>query len=510
MKIVFIAITVENLGIEFLSSFLKSKGHEVELVFDPRLFATEALVSKGLEKIFDITDEIVKQVNEKNPDIIGFSVFTCNYQRSLFLARKIKKVNKKTPIIFGGIHPTCVPEKVIKENCVDIVCVGEGEQAMWELLESLERGKMRTDIRNLWFKKGKKIIKNPLRPLIADLDSLPFPDKKLFYDIHRASITNDYYTTSSRGCPFACTYCANNVLRGIFRGLGRPVRRRSPKNIVDELVWAKKQFPLRQVTFVDDVFVEDVAWLKNFAKDYKKRVGLPYVMITHPLFITDEIVKLLVNSGCYFSVLGIQSASERTRREVLKRYEKNSDIIKAAAICHRHKLLFSIDHIFNIPREGVEEQEEAIRLYNQIRPTIINSYWLQYFPKTEIIQTAIKEGIIKKSMVPKIEEGKTNTSVVVGIGNKDTFSPDLLYTNFQFFFLLLSFLPKKFTDLVIEKKWYLLRFKPPMFLNIFVKFFVSIAEKRGSVYGGLIKSTLHFMKANLILKWHYKFLKGGL
>ncbi len=504
MKIVFVAIAVENLAIEFLSSYLKQNGHEVELVFDPRLFATEAIASKGLEQFFDITKEIVKQIEEKKPDIVGFSVFTCNYQRSLLLAREIKKANKDLPILFGGIHPTCVPERVIKEECIDIVCVGEGEDALLELLNSFEEGKTKTDIKNLWFKKGNTVIKNSLRPLIANLDTLPFPDKKLFYDVYSGFITNDYYTTSSRGCPFACTYCANNVLRNVFKGLGKPVRRRSPKNIVDELVWGKKEFPIRQVTFVDDVLVEDVAWLKAFVKDYKKRVNLPYVMITHPLFMTEEIVKLIANSGCYFLLFGIQSASEKTRREILNRYEKNSDIIKASAICKRNGLYFSVDHIFNIPTEGIEEQEEALSLYNEIRPTIINSYWLQYFPKTEIIQTAVEKGIIKKSMVQKIEDGQTNTSVVVGIGNKDTFSPDLIYTNFQFFFLLLPFLSKKFTDLVIKKKWYLSKFKPPMVLNILIKFFISIAEKRGSVYGGIIKTTIYFMKKNLFLKWQYR------
>lgn len=499
MKVVFIAFAVENLPIEFLSSYIKKNGHDIELVFDPCLFATEAVVSKKLEKIFDIGPQVVKQVLEKKPDLIAFSVFTCNYQRSLKIAGEIKR-NSSVPIIFGGIHPTSVPEEVIKEKCVDIVCVGEGEEAMVELLESIGEGKTRTNIKNLWFKKNGKVVRNKCRPLLSDLDNLPFLDKKLFYDIYPGFISNDYYTSSSRGCPFACTYCANNVLRDVYRGLGRPVRRRSPRNIVAELVWAKKEFPIKQVTFVDDVFVEDVKWLKEFVKDYKMKVGLPYVMITHPLFISEEIVKLLKDSGCYFLLFGIQSASERTRREILKRFEKNEDIIKAADICHKYKLLFSVDHIFNIPGEGLKEQEEALILYNHIRPTIINSYWLQYFPRTPIIENAVKQGIIKKEEIEKINKGLTSTSVVVGIGNKDTFSPDLVYTNFQFYFLLLPVLPKWFTENVIKNKWYLSKFKPPMWLNVFVKFFISIAEKRGSVYGGIIRLTLFFARKNILTK----------
>lgn len=504
MKIVFVAIAVDNLAIEFLSGFLKKHGHQVEVVLDPSLFATEAIASKKLAKVFDITDEIVYQVNEMKPDLIGFSVFTFNYQRCLELAKEIKKVNKEIPIIFGGVHPISVPEVVIEEACVDMVCTGEGEYALLELLDSLKGGVKRTDIQNIWFKDKGNVIKNNIRPLIEDLDALPFPDKELFYKIYPGFIRNDYYTASSRGCPFACTYCANNVFQKVFKGLGKPVRRRNPKNMLDELSWAKKKFPIRQVTFVDDVFVQDIRWLKEFVPEYKKKIGLPYIIITHPLFVTPEIVELLSGSGCYFLLFGIQSVSEKTRREVLRRYETNADIERAAKICRKSGLRFSVDHIFNIPGEGIREHEEALKFYNQIRPTVINSYWLQYFPKTEIIATAVKYGIIKQEMVENINKGLTSTSLVVGLGNKDSFSPDLAYANFQFFFMLLPVMPRWFNQWVIKRRLYALPFKPPIVINIAIKFFINLVSKRGSVYFGIIKSTLFFMRRNLALKRNFK------
>jgi len=276
------------------------------------------------------------------------------------------------------------------------------------------------------------------------------------------------------------------------------------ENMVDELAWAKEKFGIKKITFIDDVFGQDQKWLKAFAKDYKKRVGLPYVMITHPLFMSEAIIKLLVDSGCYFLLFGIQSASEKTRREVLKRYETNKDIIRASQSCHKYGLKFSVDHIFSIPKEGLKEQEMALEFYNKIRPSIINSYWLQYFPRTEIIKTAVEEGIIKKNMVAKIEDGLTSTSLVVGLGNKDTFVPERTYANFQFFFMILPVLPKAFTNWVIEKKLYLKQFTPPMIFNISLKAIINLLNKRGAVYWGIAKSTLHFMKYSLLLKWKYK------
>ncbi|MFC1790651.1 B12-binding domain-containing radical SAM protein [Patescibacteria group bacterium] len=504
MKIVFVAIANENIAIEFLSSFLKEKGHEVEVVFDPRVFATEAFDFKKLAGFFDLSKEIVAQINEKQPDLIGFSVFTFNFQRSLKLAKAIKRSGQKAPIVFGGIHPTSVPERVIKKDSIDIVCVGEGEEALLELLESLEAKKVRTDIANLWFKKGKRVLRNPCRPLVADLDKLPFPDKEIFYRIYPKFIRDDYSAASSRGCPFACTYCGNNVLRKTYQGLGKYLRRRSPKNMVDELVWAKEKFSIKKITFIDDVFGYDYQWLKEFAADYKKRVALPYVMITHPVFMTKPIVKLLVDSGCYFLLFGVQSVSEKTRRDILGRFETNQEIARAARNCHQYKLKFSVDHIFNIPGEGLKEQEKALRFYNRIRPSIINSYWLQYFPRTAIINTAVKKGIIKKKMVAQIEEGKTSTSLVIGLGNKDTFSPERLYANFQFFFMLLPILPKSFTNWVIRKKLYSRSFKPPMLLNAGLKLIINLLNKRGGIYWGIIKGTVYFTMSSLLLKWKYR------
>lgn len=501
-KIVFVGIGVESLAIEFLSSFLKSKGHQAELVFDPTSFATEAIHIPKLANFLDIKKELVQQIIDKNPDFVGFSVFTLNYQRALQIARLLKKKKPTIKIIFGGIHPTSVPEIIIKEKSVDMICIGEGEHALHELLSKPNQ----TNIKNIWFKQKNKIIKNPIRPLIKNLDQLPFPDKDLFYQIY-PNFFEDYYTISSRGCPFACTYCGNNVINDIYQGLGPRIRRRSPKNIVDEIALAKKKYHPKRVTFVDDVFVQDLNWLKEFARLYKKKVNLPYAMLTHPSFLSLPIAKLLKKSGCYFLLFGIQSASEKTRKEILNRFETNQQITQAAQNCHQAKLKFSIDHIFNIPTEGVKQYEQAVEFYYQLHPTIINAYWLQYFPKTAIVDIALKHKLLQKSDVQKINHGLTNTSLIVGIGGKDSFDPNLTYSNIQFYFMLLPLLPNKLNEIIIKKKWYLLKFKPPLIVNMFFKFIIALVNKRVTVYLGIIKSIFYFTYYSLKLKIKYSLLK---
>jgi len=210
-KVVFLVISAESLATEYLSSYLKKNGHETELIFDSQIFARGVFRTKAISNFFDVKKELAKEIISKKPDLIGISVFSANYQRALTISRELKKISPKTPIIFGGIHPTSVPEVVIKEKCVDMVCVGEGEEAMLELLDSYKNNQVDTSIRNIWFKNAKHIIKNQVRPLISNLDNLPFPDKNAFYQTQPKNMKDEYCCISSRGCPFACSYCGNSV-----------------------------------------------------------------------------------------------------------------------------------------------------------------------------------------------------------------------------------------------------------------------------------------------------------
>lgn len=136
MKISFIYLGSENLGIEYLSSVLKKSGHKVELIFDPALFCDKHYLNVDfLAKLFDSRKKIIKRVLESRPDLIGFSVFTHNYKWALSIASLIKK-EIDIPIIFGGVHPTILPEDVIANNSVDMICIGEGEEALLELMDN--------------------------------------------------------------------------------------------------------------------------------------------------------------------------------------------------------------------------------------------------------------------------------------------------------------------------------------------------------------------------------------
>lgn len=458
MRITFIQHACANLGIEYLSSSLKKGGHKVSLVIDPQLFDDLHLGNKLLGKVFDVRETLAQEVEKTKPDLVGFSVFTSDYQWALDIARRIKEKNEKIPIIFGGIHPTVVPEVVIKEKDVDIVCVGEGEQALLELARSFDKKRRNYKIKNLWFKKKNgEVVKNELRPLLENLDELPLPDKDLFLSQSPSFLKKYYLIMATRGCPYRCTYCANHVKAKIYRGKGRYLRIRSVESVMKELIWAKKRYPLKLICIPDDILPLNKQWMREFIERYKKEIDLPFMAYAHPRYIDEEMAQLLQEGGCFWLNMGLQTASEKIRMELLKRVETNDEVRRAVKCCHKAGLKFSLDHIFNIPFEGEKEYIEGLKFYNELRPTWINVFWLVYFPKTEIIELGKKAGYIDEKTEREINEGKTPNCCVlkIGKGEKDiSRSSTREFKNFALLYTLLPFIPQKVMERIIKKKWY--------------------------------------------------------
>ena len=179
MKVLFLNPQQEMGGIQCLSAFLKRAGHETALVNDPKLFHNPWIQYPWLAKFFDDSGDILRKVLEHQPDLIAFSVVTDEYLWALSWAQKIK-ARSNIPVVFGNVHPTFHPDLVLPERCVDYVIRGEGEHTLLELVEALEKKRAIEDVPGLGYKRGDQTCLNPMRPLIENLDSLPFPDKDLY------------------------------------------------------------------------------------------------------------------------------------------------------------------------------------------------------------------------------------------------------------------------------------------------------------------------------------------
>jgi len=407
MKIVFVYSGAENLGIEYISSFLKSKGHEVQLLFDPAVFSGDSFVnSKLFSRIQNIDEKIIKKAIELKPDIIGFSAYTGNYRWCLNIAQRIKKI-ANIPIIFGGVHPTAVPEKVLTNEFVDFVIIGEGEYAVLDLIEHLQKGSGNEslfDTPNICFRYKDGFRINPPRPYIQDLDVFPFPDKMLFYD-KVPLLEKQYYITTSRGCPYSCTYCSNDMYHQLYCNEKNHVRRRSPDNVIEELMVFKQRGKAKLIAFVDDVFTFSQSWLDEFIPKYKSKIGLPFFCNVHPLAVTEKKAKLLKEGGCCLVTMGVQSGSERIRSEVFKRQGNNEKIAESVAHIKNAGIKISVDNIFGAPSETEEDLSSSFDLYKKLKTDRILTFWLTYYPKTSIITQALDNNCLSQKDVENIEQG---------------------------------------------------------------------------------------------------------
>jgi len=242
MYILFVVMNfnIEKLGIMMLSSILKKSGHTVDVV--------EMKWNKIKNKLKYHNNYSTVLCYSLHSIVDSYYYIKINY--------KIKKENPKMLSLFGGPYTTSFPEEIINYDGVDGICIGEGDYALLDLVNNLKEKKTITNIPNWWIKQDGQIFRNPCRPLIDNLDKLPFADRTLF----KVSFPVRSISTS-RGCIFKCSFCTE---RGRFR-------RRSVDNVIAELRELKANYNAKFIYFADSTFNISLPWLKIFLRDIPKR-----------------------------------------------------------------------------------------------------------------------------------------------------------------------------------------------------------------------------------------------
>ncbi|HUS50293.1 MAG TPA: radical SAM protein [Candidatus Paceibacterota bacterium] len=401
MKITLISTSTfpSDQGIRTISSVLKKAGHKVRLVF--------MTASEDYTKYYSLKE--LRQLSAlcKTSEMIGINSFASTAKRAIQIINFLKQL--KIPIVWGGIHATISPQECIK-HC-DIICVGEAEQAVVELAKAIETGKKIDKIKNLWIKKeNSRIIKNSVRDLIDNIDTLPFPDfeieshyildKRKLRRFKEKDLAGQIFFLTGRGCPYGCDYCSNNFLNELYKGKRKKiVRWHSISYIINGIISLKKKFPsLGYFDIRDDTFsLRPLENIREFCEKYKEKVHMRFKCLADPKTISDEKIKLLVNAGCTDIIIGIQG-SERTNREIYHRAQTDKEVLNAARILSKYtgRLAVMYDVITCNPYEKPEDIINLIKLLQKIpKPYYLSVNNLVFFTGSQLYQRAKNDKIIK-------------------------------------------------------------------------------------------------------------------
>jgi radical SAM superfamily enzyme YgiQ (UPF0313 family) len=369
----------------------------------PGVMNISALLKQNGIKVEVISAEyetIIARLRTEEDVILAFSTPTPYYRFYLDLNRKLKQKFPSVLSVFGGPHPTFFPE-MIEEEGIDVICVGEGEEPMLDLVQNVTKSRPIKDIKNLWVKENGHIYRNEIRPLVEDLDSLPLPDHNVFSRAMSSSITGAVVVTS-RGCPHKCTYCYNHVYNDLCRGKGKPFRRRSVDHVMQELLELKAA-GCQYIRFMDDLFILSKEWIGEFAGKYREEISLPFTCLVRANFVTEEIVTVLKKAGCYRMMLGVEAGNDFVRNTILKRKMDKETILKAARLIKGAGMKLVTANILAIPGGSFEADWETLQLNIQCKADYASAALLHPFPKTEIYDFAKAEGMIFEEQIAQIE-----------------------------------------------------------------------------------------------------------
>jgi radical SAM superfamily enzyme YgiQ (UPF0313 family) len=373
-----VATEYPPLGLMYLASYLEKNGHEMKIL------------DMSAEKKTD--NDLIKITEDFQPDVVGFTVTTPLSNRSHQLAALVKNSLKDVFIIFGGPHPTALPEEELSDKNVDFVIRSEGEISCSSLIN--KKCKNVDDVLGLSYKKNDKIIHNPNQPYIETLDKLPFPayhliniKKYFFVDARKYPLAP---LLTSRGCPFGCIYCNKNISGRLFRA-------RSAKNVVDEIEHLINNYDIREIHILDDAMTTIASRMTEICNEIKLR-GIDILFDASNGIradsVTFDLLKKMKDIGFYKVAFGIESGNENIRNNIKKNL--NIEQVKEAVKWSK-KIGLEVWGFFiiGLPGETRKSVEETLNLAIDLDLDVAKFYVTTPMPGTELFETWKKAGFIK-------------------------------------------------------------------------------------------------------------------
>ena len=355
-RVAFIVTTCHEFeGIKVLSSVLKKHGHEADCFLHSE------------EKDF------ARSVLEWQPDVVGIYATTGQEAWPYEYIRGWKKELKHLKVVMGGPHPSHDREPLLHADVVDATTKGEAEYAIVDLVHAWEAGRSIREIPNVgWLGDDGKPVQNPIRPVIQDLDSLPFPDVDIFYKYPFLRGKRVMQVHVSRGCQNSCTYCSVGLMKKDWVSGRRGEkfnRQKSVDYVCEEMNDIVARYPnFRMVNFGDAALNMTRGWLEEFALKWPRRVGLPFACNININYLNEQDIIHLKQAGCVSVQFGLESGSEKVRLEVYKKGYTDEIVYSIPKLLRKHKITYRTNNIMGSPAETLEDMFETARVNKRIKP----------------------------------------------------------------------------------------------------------------------------------------------
>lgn len=387
---------LDILGLKGLHLLLLERGYDSVLLYLPRLKEEQ-----------DWRSELTAFVEKLRPEFVGISLMAYDFEVGCEMTALLKKAFPGLPVVWGGIYPTTSPETCLEY--ADYACVGEAEQTLLDMARAAREKQPFDDINNLCFRRDGVVHRNPLNPLVEDLDSLPIgrqipaqafvmangcvePLNKHHLRRYRRYRGALYKLLASRGCPHNCTYCCNHFLRKLY---GRwPVRHRGVDHVMTELEAALREGPpVEYIDITDDCFLaNDLERLAEFSQQYKKRIGKPFIVKGTARYFTKEKMDLLADAGLGWVNMGLQSGSDRVCHEIYDRHITSEEFLEAARLISQYPVAAYYDLLVDNPFETTDDYLQTVDVLVQVpKPYFTPIFSLVLFEGTDLREHALRE-----------------------------------------------------------------------------------------------------------------------
>jgi radical SAM superfamily enzyme YgiQ (UPF0313 family) len=373
-KYKFIGLVAPPLGLAYIAAVLEENSIDV-MIID----------AAALEMSWETLESEIRRIS---PQLVAITALTPTISNALKTAELTKKTCPQAIVVMGGYHPTFNNREILGKAYVDIVVMGEGEYTFLDLVKTLSEGGDLKKVRGIAYDN----LVTSARPLICDLDEIPFPARHLLPMDHYKILNMKLHTTtmiSGRGCPMQCSFCSSAAMHG------NKLRIRSPENVVDEMEHLIEDHEAGMIAFMDDTFTLKPSRVSEICDEIKKRdINVYWGCTTRADTLSRKLLHKMSDSGCITMFLGVESADQQQLDRVNKQMTVDK-IRRAFTIARENDIRTIASVVLGMPGDTRKSIERTIKFVIELKPSYALFSLATPYPGTKFYQEAVHNNLIK-------------------------------------------------------------------------------------------------------------------